>query len=54
MVTVTCQRPDTFQCYDGRCIPWYARCDGVKDCSGCNDEDERLCFKSIFSACSCE
>ena len=48
---VTCNRPSAFQCYDGRCIPWEARCDIVKDCSGCNDEDEQGCISAPFDIC---
>ena len=48
---VTCNRPHTYQCYDGRCIPWGTRCDRVKDCSGCNDEDEQLCINVAFDVC---
>ena len=33
--------PCDFQCWDGRCMPWAARCDGRKDCN--MNEDEMQC-----------
>ena len=47
-----CNRPDAFQCFDGLCIPWDARCDGIKDCSGCSGEDEQGCIMSILDVCT--
>ena len=38
-----------FQCYDGSWLPEYAFCDGQRDCSGKNWEDEpQLCRKFIL------
>ena len=37
---------ETFQCYDGTCIPGRSVCDGNQDCRGLNIEDELSCGKN--------
>ena len=33
-----CEEPQSYQCSDGRCIPYYYLCDGFADCTSMEDE----------------
>ena len=41
----------TFQCYDGKCIPHEAVCDGTVDCLGLLQEDEFECVAGNIATC---